>query len=81
MTKRRIVNTNQTVNNDVFRRAGLKMGRRKINKFFFRCFILLELQKPYQGHWAQGSRDGAHKGKRRAGKGKVSITRAADRET
>lgn len=36
MSRGRIVDTNQTVN-EVFRMAGLEMVRRKTNKFFFRC--------------------------------------------
>lgn len=34
MSRRRTVDTNQIVNIDLFRRAGLGMLRKKINKFF-----------------------------------------------
>lgn len=47
MSRKRIVDANQTVNTDLFRRAGLWMVRKKIKKFFL-YVILLELKNSYK---------------------------------
>lgn len=48
MGRGRTVDTNQTVNMDFFRRAGLGTMRRKIKKFFLICYSFGIKKKSYK---------------------------------